>query len=162
MTLEEVLEITNQVENIDGDDVYILNRGMYKGIDKLRQRVEKEKEDCMFSMLNEDVEFMCNNFGFALAFRPVKWKNSKKWIPCLIYRYKDEWRRVVIQYANCLKCDWNGSIANPTDPDLYITLENRFDIMKKMNQLSFCKCPKCGSEISGKAIWTEGSDICYE
>lgn len=162
MTIEEVLEITNQVENIDGDDVYILNRRMYKGIDKLRQRVEKEKEDCMFSMLNEDVEFMCNNFGFALAFRPVKWKNSKKWIPCLIYRYKDEWRRVVIQYANCLKCDWNGSIANPTDPDLYITLENRFDIMKKMNQLSFCKCPKCGSEISGKAIWTEGSDICYE
>ena len=73
MTIEEVLEITNQVENIDGDDVYILNRGMYKGIDKLRQRVEKEKEDCMFSMLNEDVEFMCNNFGFALAFRPVKW-----------------------------------------------------------------------------------------
>ena len=26
MTLEEVLEITNQIENTDGDDVYILHR----------------------------------------------------------------------------------------------------------------------------------------
>lgn len=159
MTLEEVLEITNQIENIDVDDVYILHREMYNGLDKLKQRIKKEKEDHMFLMLSKDIEFMYNNYGFSLAFRPVKWKNSKKWIPCLIYRYKDEWRRVEIQYANCLKCDWNGSIANPTDPDLYITMENRFDIMKKMNQLSFCKCPECGSEISSKAIWTEGSDI---
>lgn len=153
MTIEEVLEITNRIENIDGDDVYVLDREMHKGISKLRRRGKREKENYMFTMLNKDIEFICNHAGFAIAFRPVKWKMAKKWIPCLIYKYEGVWRRVVLQHANCLKCDWNGSIANPTDPDLYITSENRFDILKKMNQLSFCMCPKCGSEISSKAIW---------
>ena len=68
---------------------------------------------------------------------------------------KMDGERVILQYANCLKCDWNGIIANPTEPDLFLTLENRFDILKRMNQLPFCKCPKCGNEISSKAIWVE-------
>ncbi len=61
MTLEEVLEITNQIENIDGDDVYILHREMYKELDKLKQRIKKEKEDHMFSMLSKDMEFIANS-----------------------------------------------------------------------------------------------------
>ncbi len=67
MTLEEVLEITNQIENIDGDDVYILHREMYKELDKLKQRIKKEKEDHMFSMLSKDIEFMYNNYGFSIV-----------------------------------------------------------------------------------------------
>lgn len=155
MTVEEILKITNRVENIDGDDVYILEKGMSKGLEKLKKQIELEKENYLFIMMNNDIEFICNHSDFAIAFRPVKWINSVKWIPCLIYKYKGEWRRVIIQYANCLTCDWRGNIANPTDPDLYITLENRFEILKKMNKLSFYKCPKCGSEISSKAIWLE-------
>ncbi len=61
MTLEEVLEITNQIENIDGDDVYILHREIYKELDKLKQRIKKEKEDHMFSMLSKDMEFIANS-----------------------------------------------------------------------------------------------------
>ncbi len=61
MTLEEVLEITNQIENIDGDDVYILHREMYKELDKLKQRIKKEKEDHLFSMLSKDIEFIANS-----------------------------------------------------------------------------------------------------
>ncbi|MCI9463156.1 MAG: hypothetical protein HFI48_04605 [Lachnospiraceae bacterium] len=61
MTLEEVLEITNQIENIDGDDVYILHREIYKEVDKLKQRIKKEKEDHMFSMLSKDMEFIENS-----------------------------------------------------------------------------------------------------
>lgn len=61
MTLEEVLEITNQIENIDGDDVYILYREIYKELDKLKQRIKKEKEDHMFSMLSKDIEFIANS-----------------------------------------------------------------------------------------------------
>lgn len=155
MTIDEILEITNIVANIDGEDVYILENGRFRELEKLRNRIKTEKENHLFAMLSKDIEFICSHSGFAIAFRPVKWGDAIKWIPCLVYKYKDEWRRVILQYANCLKCDWNGSIANPTEPDLYITLENRFDILKKMNQLPFCKCPKCGNEISSKAIWTE-------
>ena len=61
MTLEEVLEITNQIENIDGDDVYILHREIYKEVDKLKQRIKEEKEDHMFSMLSKDMEFIENS-----------------------------------------------------------------------------------------------------
>ena len=61
MTLEEVLEITNQIENIDGDDVYILHREIYKEVDKLKQRIKKEKEDHRFSMLSKDMEFIENS-----------------------------------------------------------------------------------------------------
>lgn len=59
------------------------------------------------------------------------------------------------QYANCLRCDWTGNVVNPTDPDLYITVENAFQILNKMAKLPFLKCPKCGSELSTKAIWVE-------
>lgn len=155
MTIEEVLEITNCVENIDGEDVYVLEKEMHEGLEKLRQRINMEKESYVFAMLNNDVEFICNHLDFAIAFRPVKWINSRKWIPCLIYKYGNEWRRIVLQYANCLKCDWAGKVANPTDPDLYITMETMFDILEKLNQLPFCKCPKCGGTISAKAIWLE-------
>lgn len=61
MTLEEVLEITNQIENTDGDDVYILHREIYKELDKLKQRIKKEKEDHMFSMLSKDMELIANS-----------------------------------------------------------------------------------------------------
>lgn len=158
MTIEEVSEISNQVENIDGDDVYILDKGMKEGLNRLKQKIYLEKEKYLSSILNNDVEFVCNHSDFAIAFRPVRWMKSKKWIPCLIYKHNDVWRRVVLQYANCLKCSWSGTVANPTNPDLYITMENRFDILNNMNQLSFCKCPKCGSEISSKAIWIEDMD----
>ena len=115
----------------------------------------EEKEDAMFSMLDRDLEFIDNHAGFAIAFRPVKWKNVKKWIPCMLYKYGGEWRRVVLQYADCSACGWHGNTASPTEPDLYITLENRFEILKRMGQLSFRSCPVCGSRISTKAIWIE-------
>ena len=155
MSTEEVLEITNRMEKIDGEDVYILTRGMEESIEKLRVKTKIEKEDAMFSMLDRDLEFIDNHAGFAIAFRPVKWKNVKKWIPCMLYKYGGEWRRVVLQYADCSACGWHGNRASPTEPDLYITLENRFEILKRMGQLSFRSCPVCGSRISTKAIWIE-------
>lgn len=155
MIIEEVLEITNRIENVDGEDVYVLGKEMHKEVERLKQRIASEKESHLYAMLNKDVEFICNHLGFAIAFRPVKWGDDRKWIPCLIYNYAGEWRRVILQYANCLKCNWTGNVANPTDPDLYITMKNEFQILKEMTKLPFLKCPKCGSELSTKAIWLE-------
>lgn len=154
MTISEILEITNTVANIDGEDVYILEKGMVRELETLKKKIKVENH--LFAMLSKDIEFIYSHSDFAIVFRPIKWGDERKWIPCLAYKHKDEWRRVVLQYANCLKCDWNGTIANPTDPDLYITLDDRFDILRKMNRLSFYKCPKCGNDISSKAIWIEG------
>ena len=122
MTIEEIMEITNRVEIIDGDDVYILEKGMYEGLEKLKKRIELEKERTLLMLLNNHIEFICNHSDFAIAFVPVKWGDSKRWLPCLIYKYKGEWRRVTIQYVHCLKCDWTGIAANPTHADLYITM----------------------------------------
>ena len=155
MTIDEILEITKQSINIDGEDVFILDKEMHEGLKKLAEQININEENPVAMMLKNDVKFICTHADFAIAFRPVKWGESKRWIPCLVYKYKGEWRRVVLQYARCLKCDWRGSIANPTDPDLYITMKNRFDILKRVSQLPFLKCPKCGNEISCKAIWTE-------
>lgn len=155
MTIQEISEITNQIENIDGEDVYVLRKEMHKEIEKLKRRISLEKESHLFAMLNKDIEFICSHLGFAIAFRPVKLGNDRQWIPCLIYNYEGEWRRVILQYANCLKCDWTGNIANPTDIDLYITMENEYQILKEMAKLPFLKCPKCGGKLSARAIWME-------
>ena len=128
---------------------------MQNGINALRQKADTENDN-MYSMLKNDTEFIASHIDFAIAFRPVKWKEDIKWIPCLIHRYKGGWKRVIIQNAYCAECDWKGIAANPTDPDLYVTMENQFAILREMNHLSFCKCPKCGNQISTKAIWIEG------
>lgn len=158
MSVDEIENITRRIEVIDGDAVYILDKSMKDGLNILEKRANKEKDDSVYSMLKKDMRFICTHDNFAIAFRPTH-SPTVRWIPCLIYKYKGEWRRVVIQYVNCLACDWTGTIANPTDPDLYITLENEFEILRKMGQLCFCKCPRCGSKISSRGIWIEGEEI---
>lgn len=154
MKIEEVLIITNHIENIDGEEVFILDREMRGGIEKLKKGINIEGRH-LFAMLEKDIEFICAHTDFALAFRPIKWGNDRRCIPCLIYKYKGEWRRVVHQYAHCLVCDWQGSVVSPMEPDLYLELEDRFNILKELDKLPFCNCPKCGNKLSTQAIWIE-------
>ena len=55
MTIDEILEITDAVANIDGEDVYILENGMLKELERLRNRIETEKKNHLFAMLSKDV-----------------------------------------------------------------------------------------------------------
>lgn len=130
MIINEITEITNRVENIDGEEVYVLDKNMRLGIDKLKEWAEMDKDDHVLSMLKKDIEFICEKQNFAIAFRPVKLRITK-WLPCLIYKYEGKWRRVQLEYANCLKCDWKGRIANPTEPSLYGGLKNEFELMRQ-------------------------------
>lgn len=154
MIISDITSITNQIENIDGEEVYILDKSMRTGIDILKEKSEMEKDDHVLSMLKKDVEFICEQQDFAIAFQPVNFRVTK-WLPCLIYKYEGKWRRVQLEYANCLKCDWKGIVANPTNPELFFALKDEFEVMHNMNKLPFCKCPKCRGGISRKAIWTE-------
>lgn len=157
MVINEITEITSRVENIDGEEVYVLDRSMSAGMDKLKERAGLEKESCVLHKLTRDIEFICKNSNFAIAFRSIPIKgDSVDWVPCLIYKYQEKWRRVQCEHANCLRCDWEGNIANPTNLDLYFNLKNEYEIVHDMYKLPFCVCPKCGGEISRKAIWIEG------
>ncbi len=147
---KEIEDMTRRMETIDGDKAYVLDKSMKNGLDVLRRK----KDDVVYTYLKRCMEFICSHEDFAMAFIPTH-SRIVRWIPCMIYKYKGEWRRVVLQNANCLRCEWRGSAANPTHPELYVSMENWSDILKKMKQLPFLKCPRCGSEISTKAIWIE-------
>lgn len=155
MILDEVLKITKKNIIVDGEEVYIIESDMVNKLLQLEHKSMEKKGGILFEMLSKDMSFISNHREFSIIFRPVKFGKIKKWIPCLAYNDKGCWRRVVLQNVNCLKCDWKGISASPTDPDLYITMENRFDILKQVHKLNFCKCPQCGSEISNKGIWVE-------
>lgn len=155
MTLNDVLEITQKTTEIDGEKVYIIDRNMQKEMNELKRITMLHKGDYVFSMLDKHLDFILRHQDFAIAFRPIKRKYLIEWLPCVVYLFCKEWRRVSLQYTNCSKCNWKGIIANPTDTDLYITMESRFDILKKMYELPFLKCPLCGKEILGKAIWID-------
>lgn len=157
MEIEEIEEITKRIEVIDGDKVYVLDKSMQTGLNILRKIADREKNNVVFVHLKKDIKFICSHQNFAIAFRPTH-TSIVRWIPCLIYKYAGEWRRVVIQYANCSRCNWTGTIANPTEPDLYITLENRFEVMRQMAQLCYCRCPRCGGGLSSRGIWMEDDD----
>ncbi len=45
MMINEITEITNQIEKIDGEEVYVLDKSMRAGIDKLKERAEMNKDD---------------------------------------------------------------------------------------------------------------------
>lgn len=157
MDIEEVKKITDHMEYIDGEQVYIIDHSMNKELDKLKELSKKNKDSAIFTILNTNVDFVMSHSDFGVAFRPI-WANGRviDMFPCMICKFKGEWRRVVIQYVNCLHCSWCGRAANPTDSDSYITMKNRFEILKKMWKLPFCVCPKCGGKLSTQAIWIEG------
>lgn len=154
MSLDEVLEITTRIENIDGEDVFVLDRTMYLGIQRIKEKVDEHKNDLVLDMLKKNALFISNVSGFAIGFRFIRGKKNK-WLPCLLYKYEGIWRRVNIRHADCLECDWTGLIATPMDPELYEMMENWYDILQNMKKLHFLNCPRCGGKISGRAIWIE-------
>ena len=102
MIEENILKITNIKQYVDGEIVYIINCEMEESLSKLEKLANMNRDSYMFSKLLNDILFIRKHNNFSIAFRPVKWINSVKWIPCLLYMYQNEWRRVIIQYANCL------------------------------------------------------------
>lgn len=71
MMINEITEITNQIEKIDGEEVYVLDKSMRAGKDKLKERAETDKDDHVLLMLKKDIDFICERQNFAIAFRPA-------------------------------------------------------------------------------------------
>ena len=96
-----------------------------------------------------------NNYdNFAIAFEAWRGMEDKYFLNYL-YMYEGYWRRVAFHYSKCKTCDWQGTIANPMLPDLYITVRNRYEILRENIKMPFLNCPKCGGKITSTAIWIQ-------
>ncbi len=159
MDIEKVKKITNRVECIDGEQVYIIDHNMNKELDKLKELSKKNKDSSEYTMLSADADFVKSHSDFGIAFRPIRSNgNIICMIPCVICKFQGEWRRVQMQYVHCLDCSWKGEAANPTSPELYCLMKDEFEVLRRMWKLPFCICPKCGGKLSTQAIWIEGKE----
>ncbi|MFZ6721381.1 hypothetical protein [Undibacterium sp. Ji49W] len=92
-----------------------------------------------------------NEFCLGL-YRP---KGLKAWLPVPLFNLKEEWQRVQIEQIDCVKCNWKGKIANPSEPTLYFGTSNELAATQRAAMLSRCNCPKCGAPLARHAVWTE-------
>ncbi|MCB5951016.1 hypothetical protein LI951_02940 [Enterococcus sp. BWT-B8] len=111
------------------------------------------------SILTEDIdykiEFSEKHVGFVCGLIKVKIANKDMWLPMLFFDVSGQWQRVHLENSFCTNCNWKGIIANPTDPDLYLALPERFELMRKSAELKRATCPVCQGEIARFAIWAE-------
>jgi hypothetical protein len=80
---------------------------------------------------------------------------AKSWSVMPLLKLNEEWHRVQIEHVSCLSCEWNGRIANPTEPSIYFTVPDEFEALRKAFSLKRLPCPKCGAELPRHAVWTE-------
>ncbi|MCH5280278.1 MAG: hypothetical protein J1E61_02325 [Lachnospiraceae bacterium] len=151
--IKDITKITNRIETIDEEEAYVLDRHMIDNLDELSKILKHEKGKGIMW----DVEFIRNRRNFDIIFTLIN-KRHSEWVPCLIYKYEGEWRRVKLENAQCLKCDWTGIVANPSNSSLFECMENWSEITCAMKKLPSRKCPICGSELSRHAIWINGYD----
>lgn len=124
-------------------------RGEYEGV--------KFEHKSLLDSITKMVEFAEENIGFCCAITKSMIGTMKSfWFPVLFYESDIGWIRVRIELIECLNCRWKGNVANPSLPDLYDTVENKFEEMKVVQQLNFLKCPECNSKLKRDAIWLKG------
>lgn len=160
LQINDFIKISKKTLFVDGELVHYIDNNMIKEIKLLQSIIEFNKDKSLYSKLNKDLDFIVKYKEFAIVFHPIKIGDSMKWIPCLVYKYENELIRVVIRNSKCLSCDWQGSIANPTFPDLYYSIDDKSKVMNKLNNLKFLKCPVCGESIDCKVIWIEKNKVC--
>ena len=112
-------------------------------------------------LINEIDKLFCfvrKHPNFCCAITKIQTKSKKSfWLPLLFYKSLSGWVRVRIEYTVCPYCGWKGQIANPTLPDLYETLENKFDLLQTASQIKSLPCPRCNKNLCRHSIWVETS-----
>lgn len=112
----------------------------------------------LIDKVNKMIEFTERNKDFFCAITKVTIKNVKDCIlPMLFYKMERGCIRVRIEHVKCLNCGWQGNIANPTLPDLYDLVPDKFNTMEKGYQISTMNCPKCNKKLERHAIWIENN-----
>jgi hypothetical protein len=83
------------------------------------------------------------------------WGASKRWFVLPLFSFCDDLQRVQIEKVRCGSCSWEGRIANPTEPTLYMGLVTELETTRRAHALPRRPCPVCKSELPRPAIWTE-------
>ena len=68
-----------------------------------------------------------------------------------IYVMEGGLQRIQLETTEYTNCNWQGTIANPTQPDLYIALKDRFEIMR-----NYDLCKVICNDLLHKGILTLG------
>lgn len=129
--------------------------------DKIKWTALKEteywiKHPMLRQLIDQDIEFVEKNEDFICAMTKYSMKDKRDtWIPHLFYILDEGLQRIQLETTECTNCNWRGTIANPTLPDLYIMLEDRFELMRKCAQLKQVTCPICNGKLKRDAIWVE-------
>ena len=140
-----------------GQKFYIINRDIWIEL-KIKNQYEgidlNSKTLC--NVVNKLVNFTEHNDGFLCAITKVEFGKAKGFIlPMLFYIINNEYVRVRIEYIKCSNCGWEGNIANPTLPDLYEFIPNRFNQMEKGYNIPTVNCPNCENLLERYAIWVD-------
>lgn len=108
----------------------------------------------LINIISNMVQFAENHSGFYCAITKSRIGNIKYfWLPLLFLETEIGPIRVRIETTTCQECGWQGIIANPTLPDLYDTVNDKFNEMNKTVQLRTKRCPVCNAKLGRHAIW---------
>ena len=140
-----------------GQKFYVLNRDKWEALKKTKKWIEMgaayptliQRIDYKIEFAEKNVKFLC-----AMTKQPMK-KAGDMWIAFLFFIMDEGLQRIQLEITECTNCNWRGTIANPTLPDLYIMLEDRFELMRKCSQLKQVTCPICNRKLKRDAIWVE-------
>lgn len=136
-----------------GEKFYVFNKEKWVVLRKTEYWVE---HPMLSQWIDYKIEFTEKNEDFicAMTKHPMK-KRRDAWFPYLFYIMEEGLQRIQLETTECTNCNWRGTIANPTLPDLYIMLEDRFELMRKSAQLKQVTCPICNGKLKRDAIWVE-------
>lgn len=135
---------------------YVINKERFNYLKQLSHFEEVTINKTLIDKLNMLLQFVNSHEGFCCAITKAQLgKKRYFWFPMLFYKKFNRWIRVRIETVKCSACGWQGNIANPTLPDLYETLDNKYKLMKAGEQIETIPCPICNCLLERHAIWVE-------
>ena len=79
--------------------------------------------------------------------------NTKRVMPIVLVRLDGHRQRVHITSVKCTVCGRDGIVADPTEPDIYTGVADKYSAIDRARELPTLPCPKCGAILSRPAIW---------
>ena len=139
---------------------YKINKNGFESLKELHRLDETYDEvrisDLLIDWIDKDLRFANAHRGFRCGMTKLRFGKEKYFFyPMLFYKKGSEWIRVGLETTGCSACDWRGTIANPVAFDLYISFDNRYELMNKAAQIETVPCPRCNKRLKQRAIWVE-------
>ncbi|WP_028590995.1 hypothetical protein [Paenibacillus massiliensis] len=134
---------------IDGQIVYTVDTKAFELLIN-NPIIENQPINALDTVCNM-MDFVRKYSSFSLAFYPLG--SQKKWMFCLLLSKNEKLQRVQIENVQCKVCNWKGSIANPTIPELYYGCPDRWGALEEASKIPIVHCPNCNSTLPRHSIW---------